>query len=186
MDHYIDVKLLPDPEFGEWVLMRALHSKLHQMLVRLNEQDIGISFPGYDLKPKTLGAVLRLHGRHSSLSELLGAGWLLGMRDYIAPAAIEIAPEANSHLLVKRKQYKTNVDRLRRRRMKRKTETWEQVCEAIPDQQSVKSDLPFISLQSRSTDQVFNLFIEQVVVPQKQLGAFNSYGLSVGATVPSF
>jgi CRISPR-associated endonuclease Csy4 len=186
MDHFIDVKLLPDPEFPEWVLMRALHNKLHQMLARLNKQDVGISFPGYDLKPKTLGAVMRLHGRHSSLSEVLEAGWLLGMRDYIAPAAIEVAPEARRHLLVKRKQYKTNVDRLRRRRMKRKAETWEQVCKAIPDQQFVKSDLPFISLQSQSTEQVFNLFIEQLVASEKQLGVFSSYGLSLGATVPSF
>lgn len=186
MDHYIDVRLLPDPEFSERVLMKTLFSKLHRMLVQLNAEDIGISFPGYHLKPKTLGPVLRVHGQHSSLSELLKVGWLLGMNDHIAPVSILQAPEAKGHLLVKRKQYKTNADRLRRRRMKRKGETWKQACEAIPNQQTVKADVPFISLHSRSTSQEFCIFIEQISVPEQKPGTFNTYGLSAEATVPSF
>lgn len=44
MDHYLDLKLLPDPEFPEPQLMSALLSKFHRALHDLRRNDIGISF----------------------------------------------------------------------------------------------------------------------------------------------
>ena len=54
MDSYIDIRVRPDPEFSMPMLMNALVSKLHRALVAINADDIGISFPGYTMAPKSL------------------------------------------------------------------------------------------------------------------------------------
>lgn len=187
MDHYLDIQLLPDPEFSAPMLMGALYSKLHRALVADKTHAIGVSFPGYQRKPKNLGDILRLHGNLSALTQLQATDWLKGMRDHTALTAIQPVPNTARHLVVKRRQFKTNAERLRRRRMMRKNETYEQALLAIPKSVEQKPDLPFLTVRSASTEQTFCLFIEQGA-PQDQatVGEFNCYGLSQGATVPSF
>ncbi len=186
MDHYIDIQLLPDPEFTVPLLMGALYNKLHRSLVMLNADDIGVSFPGYQLTPRTLGNRLRLHGKQNALHQLLESGWLKGMADHIAPVSVLPVPDNTHALQVRRKQYQTNAERLRRRRMKRKGESYEQACSAIPDQLSTVVDRPFLTIRSQSTEQSFALFIDQQQAPQPVDGCFNRYGLSQTATVPGF
>ena len=45
MDHYVDVRLQPDAEFGPAMLMAALFTKLHKALVVGADQSVGASFP---------------------------------------------------------------------------------------------------------------------------------------------
>lgn len=186
MDHYIEAKLLPDPEFTVPLLMGVLYNKLHRALVIMKSESIGVSFPDYNLKPKRLGSCIRVHGSYAELSQLMDSGWLQGMRDHVAPVTIQPAPETKQFLEVKRRQYKTNAERLRRRRMKRKGETYEEACSAIPIELSPKIDKPFVTIRSQSTVQSFALFIDQQKQDQPKNGKFNAYGLSQGATVPWF
>ena len=51
--HYIDITLLPDPEFSHAHLLGALVAKLHRALVQLQSASIGVSFPQYRLRPRT-------------------------------------------------------------------------------------------------------------------------------------
>ena len=72
--HYIDISLLPDPEFSQVHLLGALVSKLHRALVQLCADNIGVSFPMHVLQPLTkrgLGTVLRLHGEPDGLQALM-------------------------------------------------------------------------------------------------------------------
>jgi CRISPR-associated endonuclease Csy4 len=187
MDHYIDIKLLPDPEFSAPLLMGALYSKLHRALALQKFNTIGISFPHYKLKPKSLGAVLRIHGSLDALTQLQATAWLKGMRDHTSLTAIQPVPADTRHQLVKRRQYKTNAERLRRRRMKRKGETHDQALQAIPDSVERKPELPFLTLRSASTEQTFCLFVDQgEPLDQSKAGEFSCYGLSQTATVPYF
>ncbi len=187
MDHYLDIRLLPDPEFSTSMLMNALYSKLHRALVSLKADNIGVSFPEYNCKPKSLGGLLRVHGSHSSLCQLQEADWLKGMKDHTTITDIQPIPSGVRYYQVKRRQYKTSADRLRRRRMKRKGETYEEATQAIPDSVERCPDLPFLTLRSLSTGQTFCLFIEQVVLQdQPVVGEFSCYGLSQRATVPCF
>ncbi len=187
MDHYQDIRLLADPEFNAAILMNALFSRLHRALVTSKATDIGVSFPDYKLRPKRLGNTLRIHGKHNSLTVLQNSDWLKGMRDHSEVTEVKPIPANAAHVLVKRRQYKTNVDRLRRRRMKRKGETYEQVSLAIPDSVERKPELPFLSVPSLSTRQTFCLFVEQGPPEQQAtLGEFNCYGFSEQATVPWF
>lgn len=185
--HYIDVTLLPDPEFSHAHLLGALVTKLHRALVHLQTNAIGISFPRYSRKPRTLGPVMRLHGTSSLLEQLLALPWLQGMRDHVHLSAPLGVPEDASLCLVQRRQFKTNAERMRRRRMRRKGETAEEAAAAIPDSIERVPDLPFVQLRSASSGQPFCLFIEQIAATGNNPGAgFNSYGLSLGAAVPWF
>lgn len=188
--HYIDITLLPDPEFSHAHLLGALVAKLHRALVQGQTTDIGVSYPqhvGQPLSRRTLGAVLRLHGTPEALQRLMGQDWLKGMRDHTRVGAVSAAPATAQYRAVIRKQFKTNAERLRRRRMQRKGETAEQAAAAIPDSVERRADLPFVQLRSSSTGQPYCLFVEHgPVVTEPSAGAFNAFGLGQGATVPWF
>ena len=188
--HYINITLLPDPEFSHAHLLSALVAKLHRALVQGQTTDIGVSYPkhiGQPLAKRTLGAVLRLHGTPDALQRLMVQDWLKGMRDHTQAGALLPVPAHAQHRTVSRRQFKTNADRLRRRRMQRKGETAEQAAAAIPDAVERRPDLPFVQLRSSSTGQPFSLFVEHgPLEPAAAVGCFNAYGLSSGATVPWF
>lgn len=186
--HYIDIALLPDPEFSQAHLLGALVAKLHRALVELGETGIGVSFPQYSLRPRSLGALLRLHGSEAGLQRLMALPWLKGMRDHVQCSAPLPAPTAAAQYFVRRRQFKTSAERLRRRRMLRKGESAEQAAAAIPDGMERTPDLPYVQLRSTSTGQAFCLFIDQTLA-QGAAGSegFNAYGLSLGtSTVPWF
>ena len=188
--HYIDITLLPDPEFSHAHLLGALMAKLHRALVQLKSSNIGLSFPQHVNAPlgkRTLGAVLRLHGSQAALAGLMDLGWLKGMRDHVQVSELAQVPPGVAHRQVQRLQFKTNADRLRRRRMARKGETAEQAAAAIPDTVERKPNLPFAQLRSSSTGQPFCLFVEHgALQPDAVAGSFNTYGLSQGGSVPWF
>ena len=188
MDHFLDFRLLPDPEFSSATLMNALFAKLHRSLVEINNRQLGISFP--DVKPSvpTLGHCLRLHGTIDSLKPLLARNWLAGMRDHVTAGEIERVREGVSYCRVRRVQVKSNAERQRRRYYKRHPEAREvDVISKMPDTAERKVTLPFVRVRSQSTGQQFCLFLEHLP-PQSHpiAGEFNSYGLSANATVPWF
>lgn len=167
--------------------MGALFGKLHRALVALQTNDIGVSFPAHGLKPRTLGDRLRLHGSAAALERLMAQPWLTGMHDHIRLEAVDTVPPAIQHRSVRRRQFKTNAERLRRRRARRHGESVEQARAHIPDSIERRVMLPFVTLRSASTGQRFELFIEHgALQAQPTAGAFNAYGLSQGATVPWF
>lgn len=185
--HYIDLKVIPDPETSPTQLLGALYAHLHLALVQQRRNDVGISFPDYSLNPRTLGTVLRLHGDEANLQQLLATDWLKGMRDHVRIQDVAEAPADALQRTVQRRQFKTSAERLRRRRMQRKGETAEQARNAIPTQMEQRPDLPYIHMHSRSTRQPFCLFIALGPLQQRAVsGSFNSYGISATATIPWF
>lgn len=188
--YYIDITLQPDPEFSHTHLLGALYAKLHRALVQLEATEIGVSFPLHTNepgRPRTLGNVLRLHGPQSALQQLMAMNWLKGMRDHVQLEELATAPSGAPHRKVERRQFKTNADRLRRRRMVRKGETAEQAWAAIPDTVERAPNLPYVQLRSSSTGQSFCLFVEHgATLPSAGSGGFNTYGMSSGSTVPWF
>ncbi|MFJ4141470.1 type I-F CRISPR-associated endoribonuclease Cas6/Csy4 [Pseudomonas sp. NPDC089734] len=187
MDHYLDLQLLPDPEFAATYLMSALMSKLHRGLHDLRRDDIGISFPGVEGKGAGLGDRLRLHGSAQALDALLALNWLTGMRDHVRVGNLSTVPSGAQHRRVSRVQVDSNPERARRRLIKRHGLTEEQARERIPDNAAKRCNLPFTQLRSHSNDQTFRLFIQHgPLQASAQPGVFNSYGLSGTATVPWF
>lgn len=188
MDHYIDIRVRPDPEFSAPMLMNALFSKLHRAFVSLHSKTIGISLPEHrNNNPRGTGSLLRLHGDIPNLGQLMASNWLQGMRDHVEISNPRPVPDTVRYRVVRRRQFKTNVERLRRRRMKRHHETHEQARQHIPVSVERHVSLPYVTLCSQSTRQTFSLFIEHGPLrDEPKTGTFNSYGLSESATIPWF
>lgn len=187
MDYYVDIKVKPDPEFPVNQLMSALFLNLHRALVLMNQKNVGVSFPSFDLSPPHLGTSLRLHGNHLNLAALVNAEWLLGMRDHVVVATITHVPSDAQHRVVRRKQSKSNPERLRRRLMQRHDLDEQQAIERIPDDAARFLNLPFVQLGSTSTGQNFRVFIDHGPLQSfAALGQFSAYGLSQVATIPWF
>lgn len=185
--HYIEFRVMPDPETPPWQLLGALYERIHLALVQQRLDGIGVSFPDYNLSPRAMGNRLRLHGSIDTLRQFLQADWLKGLRDHVRMSEVAPVPISAQHRTVQRKQFKTNVERLRRRRMKRKGESVEQAAAAIPWNVEHRPNLPWVSLRSRSTGQRFHLFITMgAPQPYPTEGTFNSHGLSAVTTIPWF
>jgi CRISPR-associated endonuclease Csy4 len=185
--HYVDFKGIPDPETSPSQVLEKLYERLHLALVQHRLDNIGISFPEYSLNPRTLGPVLRLHSDESTLTQLIATDWLRGVRDHVRMTPVAPTPETALHRTVQRKQFKTSVERLRRRRMRRKGETAEQATQAIPTTAEHCPNLPYLHARSRSNGHAYCLFIATGPTQQQAVpGTFNSYGLSGTATVPWF
>lgn len=189
MDHYVDLKLRPDPEFSPPMLMNALFAKLHRALVSLSSERIGVSFPGHEARAPHLGVCLRLHGQRVDLETLMAQEWLHGMRDHLVleNATPRPVPAQSAHRTVQRVQADSNPERLRRRLMRRHNLSEDTARERIPDSAARWLDLPYVQLRSTSTGQPFRLFIAHgPLQATAQPGIFSAYGLSPTATVPWF
>lgn len=187
MDHYLEIRLLPDPEFVPTVLMNTLFAKLHRALVKLKSNTIGISLPDIQTHPPAPGERLRLHGNSGELQRVLALDWLTGLRDHITISGPTPVPEAITHRNVRRVQVKSNPERLRRRLMKRKGISTNEARRAIPESVAKQLDLPFVTITSHSTGQQFRLFIDHRPPVDEPIGGeFNCYGLSPSATIPWF
>jgi len=187
MDSYIELQLLPDPEFPSNMLMNALFAKLHRGLVGSGEGRIGVCFPDVEQKGIGLGARLRLHGTAADLERLMSANWLQGMRDHLACSPVNLVPANAAFRVVRRVQAKSSPERERRRLIARKGITAEAAVQAIPDSAAEMLRLPYLLLTSQSTQQQFRLFVEHLPVQKEAVkGFFSAYGLSSTGTVPWF
>ncbi|UCV03093.1 type I-F CRISPR-associated endoribonuclease Cas6/Csy4 [Dechloromonas denitrificans] len=187
MDSYIELQLLPDPEFPANMLMNALFAKLHRGLVSSGEGRVGISFPDVGQKGVGLGVRLRLHGTAADLEHLMSANWLLGMRDHLSCSPVSPVPVHAAYRVVRRVQAKSSPERERRRLVARKGISAEAAMQAIPDNTAETLCLPYLLLASQSTQQQFRLFVEHLPVQKEAAnGRFSAYGLSSTGTVPWF
>lgn len=189
MDHYLDLRLRPDPDFPEAMLMGALYSKLHRALFDLGADDIGISLPDHKtgVRARTPGDRLRLHAGRERLEQLMAMSWLTGMRDHVQLDAVQPVPTEVSYRIVRRRQFNTGSLSRAKRYAKRhdiEVDDAQRLMEKPAERQIA---LPFVQVSSRSSGQRFALFIEHgKAQSQPAHGSFNHYGLSPDATVPWF
>lgn len=184
MNHYVDIRITPNAEFSDDMLMNELFFRLHKVLTSHGRGEIGISFPNFN---KTLGDILRLHGARISLQRLMSTQWTDRMIDYIKVSGMNHIPEIVNYRVVKRIQTKSSPERLMRRSIRKGWITEEEAALKIREKSSKQLTLPFIQLKSLSTQQTFRLFVEHgPILIESVIGTFNAYGLSSNATVPWF
>lgn len=187
MNHYIDLKLLPDPEFPATQLMSALLAKLHRGLHDLRRTDVGISFPDVEGASHGLGQRLRLHGAAEALDSLLALSWLSGMRDHVKVSELTPIPAQVQWRCVSRVQVDSNPERARRRLIKRHGLSEEEARQRIPDNAAKRIDLPYVILRSNGSGHSFRLFIRHgPLLDAPARGSFGAYGLSSQASIPWF
>lgn len=191
MNFYLDITLLPDAEANIGFIWQKVYGQLHLALVEQQiergHSAIAASFPEYGDDVFPLGSKLRLFATTSDqLQQLNLAKWLNRLTDYTHCTSIKEVPRVGQYARFKRVQFDSNIERLVRRRAKRKGESLEEALMHYSGFKEQQSKLPFVNMQSLSKDCRFRLFIELEIIEQEEEGAFSSYGLSKTATVPWF
>ena len=183
MNHYVDIKLLPDAEIPVTVLMNATYIKLHKALCDIGAKSIGASFPKYKL---TLGNVLRLHGSQIDLSALQQHNWLGGMNGYTNLSEVLPVPANVHYRTVSRIQMTMSQSKLNRL-IKRGSISQEEEKEYRAKMFTKGLDNPYVELVSSSNGQKYRRYIEFGPLHDNPTeGDFDQFGLSKIATIPWF
>jgi CRISPR-associated endonuclease Csy4 len=204
MTHYINIRIKPDAEFRENVLLNKTFTKLHKTLHDLKQTRIGVSFPEPTKGQKSggvyflsgLGKVIRLHGSQPDLQALQDTNWLGGLSGYCDVSGILPVPETvEGYRTVSRIQPTMTEAKLKKRIEYQKAngdlKTDEDV-KAYIKQYKAKMfasslDNPYLELQSSSTGENYRIFIQfGELQSQPVAGEFNRFGLSKTATIPWF
>ncbi|UOO88883.1 type I-F CRISPR-associated endoribonuclease Cas6/Csy4 [Vitreoscilla massiliensis] len=196
MKHYQELILLPQTEVPIYFIWSKVYMQLHLALTELQatlgEGKVGVAFPEYvfdaEAKMGRLGSKLRVFAADAALLQQLDlAQHLRRYADYVQMSDIRAVPETvRGQVSFARVQVKSGAERAARRLIRRHPEL-DYATELTRLQGlSAHSALPFIQLQSLSSEQPFRLFIAKTVQPQAQTGDFGTYGLSSVATVPDF
>lgn len=184
-------------------IMSSLVTILHQIIYAKKEEgeSMAVSFPQYSQKHCFLGHVIRLHGSKQALSSVFTPksmaklikdhpdlmAWLIDA-EYLSVSQVMAVPDqVAGYAVFSRRKVKNNLESIRRRRMKRHNETYEQACAAIPELNRHFPALPKVYLNSQSNKQLYPMLIERTVVDTPVMGEYNSFGLANDqATVPLF
>lgn len=200
MNFYQEITLMKQTEISQYFIWSKLYTQLHIALTETKDSDnkvgIGVAFPEYRFDEAKnfgyLGSKLRVFTQtEGELSALDLTKWLARLADYVHITSIRSVPKkVNGYAIYKRKQVKTNAERLARYRIKRGDIGYD---EALQRYQNVTThcDLPFIQMQSLSGSvaddkKLFKLFIEKTPATIATASVFSTYGLSSTATVPEF
>ena len=200
MNYYIEVTLMENDQFSPYELWSQLYPQLHLALVEAKNADnkvsIGFSFPQYrfhqDKGVGFIGTKLRLFAEsEADLKKLDIRRWLERLEDYVHVTSIrEVPNDIKNYAIYKRKQVKTNAQRLARHRVKRGDIGFD---EALARYSNVvtTTNLPYIEMKSLSTsdqqsEKRFKLFIEKQSAEKSATQVFSTYGLSSVSSVPEF
>lgn len=183
MKYYIDIKIKPDAEMRENVLMNKVYTKLHKVLFDLEVNDIGVSFPQWEV---VLGQTLRLHSSETSLVDLQKNSWLGGLSGYCDVSDILNVPDVCKHRVISRIQTTMSPAKLRRL-FKRGSITEGEVKAYKAKMFSKGLDEPYLELESSSNGNKHRRYISfGELLDMSNEGEFDSFGLSKTATVPWF
>jgi CRISPR-associated endonuclease Csy4 len=183
MDHFIDIRIKPDDEMRENVLLNKVYTKFHKALCILESTDIGVSFPQFEV---LLGRTFRVHGSLARLRELQDLQWLGGLLGYCDVDDILPVKGILKYRTVSRKQPAMTLAKLRRL-ANRGSITPEKAKEYKAKMFSKGLDNPYLELESISNGHLHRRYLEFGALRDSDAsGEFDQFGLSRTATIPWF
>jgi len=194
MKYYVDIALISNEEENLGYLWRKLYAQIHLALVEVRDENdlvsIGLAFPKYS-DDRFLGDTLRLFSAtKEELESLKLEQWLSRLEGYLFVGKIKEVPPTTEFVSFRRKQFKTNAERLARRQAKRKGISYEEALKNYEnfdeEKKKKKNRLPYINVKSLSSDREMKIFIEKSKAKEESQGLFSTYGLSSESTVPWF
>jgi CRISPR-associated endonuclease Csy4 len=194
MKYYVDIALISNEEENLGYLWRKLYAQIHLALVEVRDENdlvsIGLAFPKYS-DDRFLGDTLRLFSvTKEELESLKLEQWLSRLEGYLFVGKIKEVPSTTEFVSFRRKQFKTNAERLARRQAKRKGISYEEALKNYEnfdeEEKKKKNRLPYINVKSLSSDREMKIFIEKSKAKEESQGLFSTYGLSSETTVPWF
>ncbi|QUX96925.1 type I-F CRISPR-associated endoribonuclease Cas6/Csy4 [Marinomonas sp. CT5] len=184
MDSYIDIRIRPDAEMRENVLLNKVYIKFHKALFDLRSLDIGVSFPETKVM---LGTLVRIHSSQERLEELMALSWLGGLSGYCVFSDIKTVPECAQYRRVFR--WRPNMSKSHLRRLIKRGSILEHEMKAykakmFADQMTT---LPYLEMESTSNGKHHRRYIKMTdIQASPQIGDFDYFGLSKTATIPWF
>ena len=199
MKYYQEITLIDQAEISSYFIWSKLYAQLHIALAESKDSsektNIGVSFPQYIFEEKigekkakvSMGKKLRLFAlNEADLVKLDIKKWLDRLTDYVHITSIREVPEnIKSYAIFKRKQPKTNAERLARHRVKRGDISFDEALARYSNVVTV-TNLPYIQMKSLTSVQPFKLFIEKQSSEKSAGQVFSTYGLSSESSVPEF
>ena len=194
MNYYVDIKLLTDTEITLGFVWKKLYAQIHLALVEVRDENnlvsFGLGFPKYS-NDRFLGDTLRIFASTKEELERLDLNrWIGRLLDYLTVSEIKEVPTSTEFVSFRRKQFKTNVERLARRQAKRKGISFEEAMKNYEnfdeEEKKKKNRLPYINVKSLSSDREMKIFIEKSEAKEESQGLFSTYGLSSESTIPWF
>ncbi len=183
MNYYIDIKLVPNKEIRENVLLNQIYTAFHKRLYDLKSTNIAVSFPQYRLK---LGRLFRIHGSKEALEKLNEKDWLGKYSKNCKVTTIEAIPTEIQYRTISRIQQNMTEAKLRRL-IKRGSIPEEDIKKYRIKMFQGGFDNPYVELVSMSNGQLHRRFIEFGKLQDKEVkGEFDLFGLSKGSTIPWF
>lgn len=192
MNVYQDITLLPMADIDIHFLWEKVYHKIHLALVENKMSNglssIGLSFPKYDIEKHQLGNVLRVFSTEREMLEKFNAKkFLANLSDYVHLTGIrEVPGNINHYVRFKRKQSKSNTERLARRKANRKGISVEEAMQILKNHEEVVLTDPFVNITSLSSENSFKLFICKELCTEFINKGFSCYGLSSESTLPHF
>lgn len=192
--HYIDVTLLPGAELTTGAVMSSVFDSVHGWIANLQRaadaHPIAVAFPRYvppgdDDSEPSLGDVVRVFG-DDNLSRDSLANVLRRFEDYVHITRARPCPQNASHVRFRRYQPKSSSPRRARRYAKRHGLTEQEALSLYKKASDECSKLPYFNVRSGSSGHGYRVFVQREFLDGPEEGAFNTYGLSATATVPSF
>lgn len=212
MKYYQDITLIPGDGMSLYPIWEKIFRQLHLALVehafeietnigKVKQSKVGVAFPKYTQENHFLGNKMRLLAlSETDLKAIDLEKYFSRLEDYVHKTSVKEVPieKITGYAFFKRVAIKGNAERLARRREKRLTRkgvqtSYEEALNYFQNDQNreqpkhTETKLPFIYLNSVTTNQRFPLFIEMVSTEQKSDKAkFSCYGLSGVHSVPIF
>ena len=183
MNHYFEIKLIPDSEMPEAELVSKVYTKFHKLLCDLQTNQVGISFPEVSYK---LGTLFRVHASIDVLQKIQNIDWLGGLKGYCQLSEIALVPETAQYRTISALRNKHNNARLRRM-VTRGNVNEEAIHNYKRKMLGSWLEQPFIDLKSTSTGQTYRkFFLFGDITKKSKEGEFDLFGLSKTATIPFF
>jgi len=183
MTHYINIKLFPNKEIRENVLLNQVYTAFHKRLYEMKLDTIGVSFPEYHLK---LGKLFRIHGSKGDLQTLQAKEWLGKYSTYCRVSDIQNIPNEVQYRIISRIQQNMTQAKLRRL-IKRGSISEEEVKAYKIKMLQGGLDNPYVELVSMSNGQLHRRFLNfSELQSVENRGKFDFFGLSKEATIPWF
>ncbi len=183
MEFYIDIKIVPNKEIRENVLLNQVYTAFHKRLYDLKSEDIAVSFPQYRLK---LGKLFRIHGSKEALEKLNEKDWLGKYKAFCKVTKIETVPKEVQYRTISRIQQNMTEAKLRRL-IKRGTIPEEDIKKYRIKMFQEGLDNPYVELVSMSNGKLHRRFIEFGELQDSEIkGKSDLFGLSKVSTVPWF
>ncbi|MQW91115.1 type I-F CRISPR-associated endoribonuclease Cas6/Csy4 [Acinetobacter wanghuae] len=204
MKFYQEITLIDQAEISPYFIWSKLYTQLHIALAEIKDESdkvsIGVSFPQYIFEEKVdnqkakinLGRKLRLFAQsEDDLKKLDIRRWLERLEDYVHITSIrEVPSDIKGYAIYKRKQVKTNAQRLARHRVKRGDIGFDEALARYNIVVTI-TNLPYVEMKSLSTsdqqsEKRFKLFIEKQPAEKSGTQVFSTYGLSSVSSIPEF